>query len=91
MKKIEIRVGGLYLAKVSGRLVTVRVESIQEVYAYNSRLGTRYGITNLLTGRMTAFRSAAKFRTAVKEKPCPQCKHAVPVGEDHPFGMHRAC
>lgn len=96
MKKGEIKVGGLYLVKVSGQLTTVRVDAIRGI---GSRLNatrnylstTRYDVTNLRTGRLTTFRSAAKFRCEVREKPCPQCKQHVPVAEDYPFGMHRAC
>ncbi len=63
MRKSEIKVGGHYRAKVSGKLTTVRVERIGE--AYNGR--TRYDVTNLTTGRNIMFRSAAKFRAEVKE------------------------
>ncbi len=68
MKKSEIQVGGHYVAKVSGRLVTVRVDAIREYnpsfsHSYRSlRSSTSYDVTNLTTGRKTTFRSAAKFR-----------------------------
>lgn len=68
MKKAEIKVGGYYRAKVSGNLVTVRVDAIREVPGWVS--GTRssshqsvYDVTNLKTGCKTTFRSAAKFRS----------------------------
>jgi hypothetical protein len=67
MKKSEIRVGGLYKAKVSGKLVTVRVDGIREWGAPSVGTGTRYDVTNLSTGRGTTFRSAQKFRGEVKE------------------------
>lgn len=68
MKKNEIRIGGHYLAKVSGKLITVRVDAIREVdhrYVRGGTLQIRYDVTNLSTGRKTTFRSAAKFRSAV--------------------------
>ena len=34
MKKSEIRVGGLYLAKVGGAVTTVRVDAIRQVTGY---------------------------------------------------------
>lgn len=58
----HIKVGGLYLAKVSGRLTTVRVTAIRSC-AFDGR--TVYDVTNLRTKRTTTFRSAQKFRTAV--------------------------
>lgn len=37
MKKNEIQVGGHYVAKISGRLVTVRVDAVREVDAAPSK------------------------------------------------------
>ncbi len=66
MKKADIKVGGLYRAKVNGRVVTVRVDEIREVdpgtYPYGKGYQHRYDVINLSTGRRTTFRSAAKFR-----------------------------
>ncbi len=67
MKKHEIEVGGHYIAKVAGRLTTVRVNAIREdgLRISNGRStfsATRYDVVNLSTGRKTTFRSAAKFR-----------------------------
>jgi hypothetical protein len=65
MKKSEIVVGGLYIAKVSNKLVTVRVDSIDVSTAWHEdKERTFYRITNLATGRKTTFRSAAKFRAS---------------------------
>ena len=79
MKKSEIKVGGLYRAKVSNNLVTVRVDAIREegsrvrpqstARANYSRINTYYDVTNLSTGRKTTFRSAMKFRSEVKPNP----------------------
>lgn len=74
MKASQIQVGGNYVARVSGRLVTVRVDGIREVAKYRrtnysgqseTRLATVYDVTNLSTGRKLTFRSAAKFRSRV--------------------------
>lgn len=63
MKKAEIKKGGLYTARVSGRFVTVRVDAIRARAGYGSiKDATVYDVTNLATGRRTTFRSAAKFR-----------------------------
>ena len=65
MKKAEIVVGGHYTARVSGNLVTVRVDDIRECYGAK-RAETIYGVTNLKSGRTLRFRSAAKFRAPAK-------------------------
>lgn len=62
MKKNEIKVGGKYKAKVSGNLVTVRVDSIRSSAYGEGKRNDLYDVTNLATGRKTTFRSAAKFR-----------------------------
>lgn len=63
MKKDEVKVGGTYSAKVSGRLTVVRVDSISELPSgFYKRSGTLFNVTNTRTGRKTIFRSAAKFR-----------------------------
>ena len=64
MKKNEIEVGGYYRAKVSGNLVTVRVDEIgeRESNEFRRKGGTYYRVTNLNTGRKLTFQSAAKFR-----------------------------
>lgn len=66
MKTKDIVVGGKYIAKVSGRLTTVRVLNVREVTTY-SGASTRdrkcFDVVNMATGRKTTFRSAAKFRS----------------------------
>lgn len=74
MKKAEIKVGGHYKAKVSGNLVTVRVDEIREVAGVRPMFGRTpysnvYDVTNLKTGRKTTFRSAAKFRSVAGPVP----------------------
>lgn len=75
MKASEIKVGGVYKAKVSNKIVDVRVDSIEEgcVGSYvvgrpKAKRKTFYYVTNLSTNRKTTFRSAAKFRSEVKAK-----------------------
>ena len=59
MKASQISIGGVYLAKVSNRIVQVRVNSFD---MSGPRMG--YKVTNLTTGRSLRFKSAAKFRSA---------------------------
>lgn len=64
----QIKVGGLYRAKVSGNLTIVRVDGIRETRKYRSgKLADTvvYDVTNTRTGRTTTFSSAAKFRSEV--------------------------
>lgn len=72
MLKKDIKVGGVYEAKVNGRLTKVRVDGIDErdgyksvAFGYTTKSATRYRVTNLTTGRATVFRSASKFRAEV--------------------------
>jgi hypothetical protein len=69
MKASEIKIGGVYIAKVSGRLTRVRVDAIRSTDAWRYRGGvpqvrgtTVYDVTNITTQRRLTFRSAAKFR-----------------------------
>jgi len=73
MKQTEIKKNGLYVAKVSGNLVTVRVDGIEQMSFYNDKIRdrTRYHVTNLKTGRKTIFRSAAKFRHPAPQQQTP--------------------
>lgn len=79
MKKAEIKVGGHYTAKVSGKLTTVRVDKI------DATAMDPYRVTNLATGRKVAFRSAMKFRSEAKppftaaEKAQMRAEAGVPV------------
>jgi len=74
MRQHEIKVGGLYLAKVSGRITTVRVERI---------VHPRFIVTNLSTRRRLTFYSAAKFRCETKSvKPYEQ-EHATALTNEN--------
>lgn len=54
MKKAEISLGKSYVAKISGKLVTVRLDSESLYGGWNA--------TNLVTGRTVRIKSAAKLR-----------------------------
>ncbi len=65
MRKAEIKIGGLYTARVNGKHTTVRVDDIRDRGGVS---GTHYSVTNLTTGRTTVFHSAAKFRIEVRNE-----------------------
>lgn len=59
MKASEIREGGVYVVKVSNVLCHVRVDAVCNSAASGR---TRYGCTNLRTGKKITVRSAQRFR-----------------------------
>ena len=69
MKLSDIKIGGLYTAKVSGRIAKVRVTEIKEVppAAWSSRSAWRTLIigVNESTGRRITIRSPQRLRRAV--------------------------
>jgi len=71
MRKNQIIVGGKYIARVSGQLVTVQVNEIQIIppYSIGGCIRTTYFVTNLKTGRKVTFHSATKFRQAAVTAP----------------------
>ncbi len=70
MLQKEIKVGGVYLATVSGKLTQVRVDAISKRDGHKKET-TVYGVTNLTTGRTTTFKSAMKFRKEVVQEAKP--------------------
>jgi hypothetical protein len=54
MKKNEVKVGGTYVAKVSDRIVTVRIDSIHSKGGWNA--------TNTRTGKRIHIKSAQRLR-----------------------------
>ena len=62
MKKSEVRVGATYCAKVSGRLVAVKLTG-ESCYG-------GWDAINRKTGRAVRIKSAAKLRYEVVPKPC---------------------
>ena len=57
MKKSEIRIGGIYVAKVSGRLVQIEILSDSPYGGWNAR--------NFRTGNAVRVKSAARLRSEV--------------------------
>jgi hypothetical protein len=67
MKLKDIEIGGRYLAKVSGQLVTVRVTELKEVPAFASdRWKTIIYAVNEATGRHITIRSPQRLRSRVE-------------------------
>lgn len=56
MKKNEVQIGGVYTAKVSDKVVQVRVDAEK---------GTGWSATNLVTGKAIYIKSAQRLREAV--------------------------
>lgn len=77
MLRAQIKVGGLYKAKISGIVQTVRVDAIRTRLDFAGRDQTVYDITNLATRRTTTFKSAAKFRSEASPAG-PMPSQAVP-------------
>ena len=70
MKLSDVQVGGRYTAKVSGRIVTVRVVEIVAVEATRwSNAKTRIEAVNEDTGRRITIRSPQRLRTRVDQTP----------------------
>ncbi len=59
MKNNDVKVGGLYMAKVSDKLVTVRIESAHTKGGWNA--------TNTATGKRIHFKSAQRLRGKAKK------------------------
>jgi hypothetical protein len=57
MKKADVHIGGVYVAKVSGSLTRIRLERECEYGGWYA--------TNLKTGREIRIRTAARLRTEV--------------------------
>jgi superfamily I DNA/RNA helicase len=68
MLKSQVVIGERYTAKVSGRLVTVRLTGIQEGCGIKGNQ-TYYDAVNEATGRRLKFRSAARFRNKITTEP----------------------
>jgi len=67
MKLKDIEIGGRYLAKVSGQLVTVRVTELKEVPAFASdHWKTIIYAVNEATGRRITIRSPQRLRSRVE-------------------------
>ena len=69
MKKREVQLGGVYLAKVSGRIVPVRVD--------REALRGGWHATNLATGRVIHLRSAQRLRGPAPERQDQEQRHSA--------------
>jgi len=70
LKLSDVQVGGRYTAKVSGRIVTVRVVEIVAVEATRwSNAKTRIEAVNEATGRRVSIRSPLRLRRRVDQAP----------------------
>lgn len=82
MKGTDIKIGGIYTAKVSGAIVPLEVLHYQEgeVRAPGGRWQTRRTWTcrNTITGRTIKVRSAQRFRACL-EAPLPDCRPPDPA------------
>jgi hypothetical protein len=68
LKLSDVEVGGRYTAKVSGRIVTVRVVEIVRVEATRwSSAKTRIEAVNKATGRRVTIRSPQRLRRRVDQ------------------------
>ena len=61
MTKDQVKIGGLYLCKVSGKVVTVKITS----HAVGFDCGGWFGV-NMDTGRQVCIRSARRLRGVVR-------------------------
>jgi hypothetical protein len=71
MKKDEVKIGGTYLAKVSDKVVPVRID------AENTHGG--WDATNLLTGKKVRIKSAQRLRCPANRDGSPQTQPEVQV------------
>ena len=57
MKKSEVLIGAVYIAKVSGKLARVRIDRVSELGGWDA--------TNIRSGRKVHIRGAARLRRLV--------------------------
>jgi len=95
MKKSEVQVGGVYTAKVSDKIVEVRIDGENRHGGWNA--------TNLATGRKVRIKSAQRLRRVAHEPRRADCRStlaeaattteppaAMPVAEPQHDKAHRA-
>jgi len=69
MKKNEVKVGGMYVAKVSDRIVTVRIDSVHSRQGWNA--------TNTRTGKRIRIKSAQRLRGEAKKTTKAEAREAT--------------
>ncbi len=57
MKKSDVKIGGMYLAKVTNRVVQVKIDAVSKYGGWEA--------TNLATGKKVRIKSPARLRSAV--------------------------
>jgi hypothetical protein len=70
MKKHEVLIGGTYLAKVSDKLVSVRIDAENPYGGWDA--------TNLLTGKKVRIKTAQRLRCPANRTGTPQTQPAAP-------------
>ena len=67
MKTKDVKIGGLYEAKVSGKIQVVRITAMREAFSLDGRrsLGMRFDAVNVATGRAVFIRSPPRLRREV--------------------------
>jgi len=68
MKKNEVKIGGVYTAKVSDKVVPVRIDAVK---------GTGWSATNLATGNTIYIKSAQRLRGPAKHPATPVAQKAT--------------
>lgn len=73
MRKAEIRIGGLYSAKVSGQLVSVKILAESRFGGWDAR--------NMVTGREVRIRNAGRLRCILVPRVQPTDYKSLASGE----------
>jgi hypothetical protein len=71
MKKNDVKVGGTYLAKVTDKVVSVRIDAENPHGGWNA--------TNLSTGKKVRIKSAQRLRGPAKGKKAAKADHETPA------------
>lgn len=76
MRKAEVKIGGMYLAKVSGHLVGVRITGESRFGGWDAR--------NTTTGREVRIRNAGRLRSEIVPKvKVPEVDYKSLAAGDH--------
>jgi len=87
MHRKDVEIGKVYTAKVSGRLVTVKITKDRGTtrrYAYNSNFSTRethtgWDAINQDTGRQVHIPTAARLRGEYRKPRCGACTNCLAI------------
>jgi len=85
MKKNEVKIGGMYVAKVSDRIVTVRIDSTHSKGGWNA--------TNTRTGKRIRIKSAQRLRGEARKTPkaeTPKVAEAAVANDKKPEAARKA-